>query len=186
MTAQHVRRYGAGHISVSSIAREIGMTHANVYRYFPSKAALIEAVTAAWLKPLEADLRAVADGPDPARDKLERIVLAVHRAYRSKLEHDPPLFDLFVDAVGRGKPVARKHRSRVQTEIQRIVEDGIAGGAFGLADPRRALALIVDSTYRFVDPIAVGLDRDVPAHALSARLERLTKILLRSLGSGRI
>ncbi len=182
----HLRRHGALHFSVSAIAREAGMTHANVYRYFPSKAALVEAVTAAWLKPLEADLRAVADGPDPAYDKLERILLALHRAYRAKLDLDPPLFDLFAEAVAKGDGVARKHRIRVQSEIQRIIEEGIAGGAFGLGEPRRALALIVDSTYRFMHPIALGFDREVPAHALTARLERLIKITLRSLASGRL
>ena len=182
----HLRRHGALPFSVSAVARDAGMTHANVYRYFPSKAALVEAVTATWLKPLEADLRAVADGPDPAHDKLERILLALHRAYRTKLDVDPHLFDMFADALANGDGVARKHRIRVQTEIQRILEEGIAGGAFGVGEPRRALALIIDSTYRFLHPTALGFDREVPAHALAARLERLIKVVLRSLASGRL
>jgi AcrR family transcriptional regulator len=182
----HLRRHGVAHFSVSAIARDAGMTHANVYRYFPSKAALVEAVTAAWLRPLEADLRAVADGPDPAYDKLERILLALHRAYRAKLDLDPSLFDVFTDALAKGDGVARKHRIRVQSEIQRIIEEGIAGGAFGLGEPRRALALIIDSTYRFLHPMALGFDREVPAQALASRLERLIKVVLRSLASGRL
>ena len=48
------------------------MSHANIYRYFPSKSALVEGVTDYWLRPIEAGLRDIADGPDPAYDKLER------------------------------------------------------------------------------------------------------------------
>ena len=48
------------------------MTHANVYRYFPSRAALVDAVVDVWLKATERRLAEIADGPDPADDKLER------------------------------------------------------------------------------------------------------------------
>jgi AcrR family transcriptional regulator len=181
MASRHVRQYGLSRTTVSAIAEDIGMTHANVYRYFRSKAALIEAITASWLRPLERDLRAVADSPDPAHDKLERILLAVHRAYRTKLDSDRHLFDLFADAVGKGDLVARKHRQRVQFEIERVVEEGIATGVFGTAEPRRALALIFDATYRFLHPMALRSDCDVPASALAARFERVLKTILRSL-----
>ncbi len=59
------------------------MSHANVYRYFRSKTALLEAVTTAWLAPLEAGLRVIADAPDPVYDKLERLLFAIHRGYKT-------------------------------------------------------------------------------------------------------
>ncbi|MCC2101684.1 MAG: helix-turn-helix transcriptional regulator, partial [Hyphomicrobiales bacterium] len=36
-----LRRYGPRRATVVAIAESAGMSHANVYRYFPSKAALI-------------------------------------------------------------------------------------------------------------------------------------------------
>ncbi len=77
------------------------MTHANVYRYFPSKMALLDEVVASGLRPLEARLREAADGADPAHDKLERMLIAVHRDYRSKLDDDPALFDLLIEALAK-------------------------------------------------------------------------------------
>ena len=145
------------------------MSHANVYRYFPSKDALIEAVTDQWLKPVESGLRDIADAPDPAYDKLERMLLSVHRAYREKLDSDPALFDLLIDALAKERPSARKHRTRVQSEIQRAVEEGIASGAFAMADRRRALSLIFDAAHRFIHPVALKLDRDTPSAPLAAR-----------------
>jgi len=185
LAADHVRRFGAARTTVVGVAAEAGMTHANVYRYFPSKAALLEEVTAAWLRPLEAKLREAADGADPAYDKLERMLLAVHRAYREKLDGDPALFDLLVDSLTKERAAARKHRARVQSEIQRVVEEGVASGAFAMADRRRALALVFDAGHRFIHPVALRFDRAAPAPAIAQRFERVVSMTLRALRTGR-
>jgi AcrR family transcriptional regulator len=185
LAADHVRRYGAARTTVVGVATDAGMTHANVYRYFPSKMALLEEVTAAWLRPLEAKLREAADGADPAYDKLERMLLAVHRAYREKLDSDPALFDLLVESLTKERAAARKHRARVQSEIQRVVEEGVASSAFAMADRRRALALVFDAGHRFLHPVALRLDRATPAPALAQRFERIVSMTLRALRTGR-
>jgi AcrR family transcriptional regulator len=182
----HIRRFGQARTTIVGIAEEAEMTHANVYRYFPSKDALFEEVTASWLRPLEARLREAADGADPAYDKLERMLLAIHRAYRQKLETDPALFDLLVAALDKVKGSARKHRARVQSEIQRVVEEGIAAGAFAMTDRRRALSLIFDAAHRFIHPLAMRLDAEAASAALEDRFERIVAMVLRALRSGRV
>lgn len=181
IAAEHVRRYGLERTTVVSVAAEAGMSHANVYRYFPSKESLIDALTDAWLKPIEAGLHEIADAPDPADDKLERILSAIHRAYRNKVETDPNLFSIFAAAVESGRALARRHRSRVQAEIQRVLEEGMGGGVFRPGDLRRATSLVFDGLHRFVHPVAVKLDRDVPREQIDSRFERLTRVVLRAL-----
>ena len=88
----HLRRHGARRTTVLSIAQTLGVSHAALYRYFPSKAELFDAAMARALKPLEADMRAIVDAPDPAADKLERLGHAVFPAYRTPTPHDPQLF----------------------------------------------------------------------------------------------
>jgi AcrR family transcriptional regulator len=182
----HLRRFGPARTTVVGIAREAGMTHANVYRYFPSKDGLLAEITASWLRPLEARLREAADGADPGYDKLERMLLAIHRVYRQKLETDPVLFDLLIAALDRGEAGVRKHRARVQSEIQRVVEEGIAAGAFAMTDRRRALSLVFDAAHRFIHPLAMRLDAEAPAAAMEARFERVIALVLRALRSGRV
>jgi AcrR family transcriptional regulator len=183
---EHVRKFGPSRTTIVGIAQEAGMTHANVYRYFASKEALFEEMTTSWLRPLEARLREAADGADPAYDKLERMLLAIHRAYRQKLDNDAAIFNLLVEALEKGKGSARKHRGRVQADIQRVVEEGIASGAFAMSDRRRALALIFDAAHRFIHPIAVRLDAQTQASALEGRFERIIALALRALRSGRV
>lgn len=181
----HVQKFGAKRVTIVAIAEELGMSHANVYRHFPSKAALLDAVTQAWLRPLEARLREVAEGADPAADKLERLLMAVHSAYRRTLETEPKLFDLLIEALEKGRPVAIQHRARVQAEAQRIVEDGINGGGFAFTDRRRAMALVFDVAHRFIHPAAMKLDRDVQRAALANRFEAALGLVMRALRFGR-
>src|SRR5688500_11109941 len=85
IAADQLRQHGARGVTVVSVAEEAGMTHANVYRYFASKAALIDAVAERWLRQLETTLAAIADSPDPADDKLERLIQGIARAHRELL-----------------------------------------------------------------------------------------------------
>jgi AcrR family transcriptional regulator len=181
LASEHVRKFGASRLTVVAVAEELGMSHANVYRYFPSKAALLEAATAQWLKPIEASMRTVAEGPDPARDKLERALSGLHRAYRDKMEFDARLFDVLLDSFRARAGLARKHRARILTETRRVLEDGVASGAFVADDLGRAVALVVDSTHRFIHPLNVAEDRDVPRAHLIARLDRVLDSTLSAL-----
>ena len=182
---QFLRRHGPRRTTIVDIAEAAGMSHANVYRYFPSKAALLEEVTSAWLRPIEAEVRVIAEGPDPAPDKLERILFSIHRSYRDKLERDPQLFALLVKAAETSSPAARKHRTRLQGTVQRTIEEGFAQGNFQPADLRRALALVFDAAHRFIHPTAIALDAETPRSAVDTRAARISRLLLSALGSGR-
>jgi AcrR family transcriptional regulator len=184
LACEHLRQFGPKRTTIVGIAEAANMSHANVYRYFPSKKGLIEAVTALWLKPLEAELRVIVEGQDPAYDKLERALAAVQRAYRHKCEADPILFDLLCEAVTLDGAVARKHRNRVQGEIQKIVEEGIGSGSFRVQDRRRAMALVFDLANRFIQPVSIALDRNAPAADLESRAARAIAVIQRALTFG--
>lgn len=182
----HIRRFGLRRTTVVGVAEEAGMSHANIYRHFPSKQALIEAVTVHWLKPVESGLRDIADGPDPAYDKLERMIMALWRAYRDHLESEPALFELFAEATRQGRPLARRHRALVLTYVQRTVEEGVSGEALAAGDQRRATTLIFDSLHRFIHPLAVAGDRETPRSQMDGRLERLSRVVFAALRRGRV
>ena len=173
-----VRRFGAKRSTMVSIAETAGMTHANVYRYFPSKTALMDAITAAWVRPLEALITEVSDSPDPAIDKLERLFIALARSYRDRLETEPKLFDLFVDAFDEDRAIARQHRSRIRTLLDRVLEEGISSGALQIKHRDRAMTLLLDGLYRFLQPSAIRLDAGINRKSIEGRLATtLTAIL---------
>ncbi len=180
-----LRRHGARRTTVVDIAAAAGMSHANVYRYFPSKAALFDAVTAAWLRPIEAGIRVVSEGPDPAKDKLERLLLSLYRGYRDKLEGDAELFGIFVDNVRAGGAGARRHRARVGQEVEHVLDEGRAQGSFA-GETRTGLALTFDICHRFIHPVSIALDTQTARASLDTRAARSVRLLLRGLASGRV
>jgi AcrR family transcriptional regulator len=184
IAAEHVRRYGVARTTVTAVAREAGMTHANVYRYYASKVALADAITAAWLRPIEQLLAEVVDAPDPADDKLERMILALAGALRDKLEADPNLFELYVEAYEAMRGVARKHRSRIRVLLDRVIEEGIGSGVFNIRRPEKAVTLLLDVAFRFIHPVAVRLDREAPRRVLDDRVGVAVRVALRAFGGG--
>jgi AcrR family transcriptional regulator len=183
LAAEHVRRHGLAKTTVVGIAQDAHMSHANVYRYFATKSVLIDAVIAQWLKPLEVSLRDIADGPDPAYDKIERMCAVLFRAYRDKLETDPNWFVIFATATEKGRGVARKHRARIRDEIQRAVEEGVSSSLFTAGSRRQLVAFVFDAFHRFIHPVSIRLDGDIPRHEMNARFDRVADAALRAMGS---
>lgn len=184
LAAEHIRRFGVERTSVTGIAEAAGMSHANVYRYYPSKMALFDEITAGWLKPLEAGLRIISDAQDPPFDKLERLALAIHRSYRHKLEADPKIFRLFVDAADKAAPVARRHRARIESEIRRILDEGTGSGLIEIKDQEFYLLLILDALHRFIDPAAMVRDINQAQGELEERAARVLDLLRPVLTTG--
>lgn len=184
IAAEHIRRVGARRVTVVGIAEEAGMTHANVYRYFPSKEALIDAVVADALKPVELTMADIAGAPDPADDKLERLTLALAHAYRDLAENDRAIFELYADIAAENRPVARRHRGRVFMFVERVVDEGAAIGVFRLRDRETAMSFLTDILFRFSHPSAILLDAGRPREAMEERFSVLINVALRTLVGG--
>ncbi len=186
VSADHLRRLGLSRLRVVAIAEEVGVTHANVYRYYPSKLALADAVIASWLKTVEVSLLETSGAPDPADDKLERMLNQLARGYRAKLEQDPKLFDVFAEATEKDRVIARRHRTRVRELIERVLDEGIASHIFPQMERTRIVAFVFDLAYRFIHPVAIQLDRNAPPLNLAQRREVILSTLVRGLINQRI
>ena len=94
-----LRRFGPAKATVVDVARALGVSHGSVYRHFPSKAALRDAVTERWLARV---VRAAggrsppSDGPAPER--LRRWFDVLIAAKRDKARDDPELFATYMPA----------------------------------------------------------------------------------------
>src|SRR5262245_61379391 len=90
-----LRRFGPAKATVVDVARALAVGHGSVYRHFPSKAALRDAVTERWLARVSAPLEAVAAGAGPAPARLRRWFDALLSSKRKKVRDDPQLFDTY-------------------------------------------------------------------------------------------
>ena len=111
-TEEVLRRFGPGKATVVDVARALGVSHGSVYRHFPSKAALREAVTERWLARSHAGLPAIAeDTGAPAPERLRRWLGALFAAKRAKAGDDPELFATYQVLVGEASGVVARPRA---------------------------------------------------------------------------
>ena len=113
----------------------------------------------------------IADAPDPADDKLERLIQAWARAHRDLLTDDRHLFDVYCTATETSRPLVRKHRARMRQLIERVLDEGIATGKFDPRDRETGPCLhhrcgLSASSIR----LTVRLDAEVPQDILDQRL----------------
>jgi len=148
-----LRRYGPAKANVVDVARALRVSHGSVYRHFPSKAALRDAVTARWLESISEPLEAIAAGKRTAPRRLERWLDTLVQAKRRKALDDPELFATYVELAADAREVVRAHVQTLVDQLTRIVADGVAAGEFAVDDPRVAARAAFDATSRFHNPV---------------------------------
>jgi AcrR family transcriptional regulator len=104
-----LRRHGPAKANVVDVARALGVSHGSVYRHFPSKAALRDAVTERWLGEISSPLAAVADEEAPAAERLPRWLDLLVSAKRRKALDDPELFATYIELTADAREAVTAH-----------------------------------------------------------------------------
>src|SRR5882757_9270666 len=79
------RRLGYAKTAVADIAAELEMSPANVYRFFPSKTAIVEAICRHCLKDVADQAWKVARSKAPAAERMERLILEILAYHKENL-----------------------------------------------------------------------------------------------------
>ncbi|MEN3931549.1 TetR/AcrR family transcriptional regulator [Microvirga sp. W0021] len=186
IASDRLRTGGRHSVTVVSVAEAAGMTHANVYRYFQSKSALIDAIAAQWLKGLEATIASIADGPDPVDDKLENLLSIVAHAQRDLMVENRNLFEVYADAAAGSRVIYRRFRARLKQLVVRVLDEGMASSVFEIRDRENAATFITDTASRFIHPVAIRMDSQMPREMFDRRLDVIIHVILRALRSNYI
>jgi len=147
-----LRRYGPAKTTVVDVARELGVSHGSVYRHYPSKAALRDAVAQRWLHEIAEPLQAIADDDDPAPRRLRRWLEALIAAKRGRARDDPELFATYVQLAGASREVIAEHVDALTDQLAQIIAAGVDAGSFATDDPRATARAVFDATGRFHNP----------------------------------
>jgi AcrR family transcriptional regulator len=175
-----LRRFGPGKATVVDIARALGVSHGSVYRHFPSKAALRDAVTERWLARVSEPLEAVASEAGPAPERLRRWLDRLIASKRSRALEDPELFATYIAIVQDARDVVRAHVDKLVGQVARILADGAARGEMAVADPLAAARAVFDATSRFHNPAHASEWSDP---GIDAAFEGVWSLILGGLGA---
>ena len=147
-----LRRYGPAKATVVDVARALRVSHGSVYRHFPSKAALRDAVTARWLARTHESLVRVTRRRTPAPQRLRAWLAALFAAKRAKAFDDPELFATYLALIDEASDAVAVHLAELTDQLAAIIADGIARGEFAVVDPAVAARAVFAATARFHDP----------------------------------
>ena len=165
-------RLGYAKTAVADIAAELKMSPANVYRFFPSKNAIVEAICQRFLLEVEEQAWAIARAKGPAADRLERLVLDILKYHKENLLTETRVNDIVLVAIENSWAAIRAHKETMRTVVEVILRDGIATGELEAVDPRQVSEQFMRATISFCHPVLVAQDlqdgEDVEASARSA------------------
>jgi AcrR family transcriptional regulator len=132
---EHFRRIGYAKTAVADIATTLGMSPANVYRYFPSKSAINNAICHRLLDQEHAMIEAIIASPEPAATRLERIILGVNSYNRAQFVKEKRLHDMVEVAMAENWEAMQAHCDKIKGYYSTVIAQGIAGGEFAAFDP---------------------------------------------------
>jgi AcrR family transcriptional regulator len=150
------RRFGPSKTTVVDVARALGVSHGSVYRHFPSKAALRDAVAERWLHRITDPLEAVVRGKEPAPERLRKWLGALMAAKRRRVLDEAELFATYVGLALGAREVIKAHVETLVDQIARIIADGMKSGAFTVKDAKVTARSVFDATARFHNPAHAG------------------------------
>jgi AcrR family transcriptional regulator len=131
--AERILHYGYNKTTMSEIAADCGMSAGNIYRFYPSKIDIAEAMT----RKFSADshvayAQIIRDSArSPSRKLSDFFNLRLERNFRL-FEHNPKLMEL-VEIMGRERPeYLAEERAQERRQIEKILEEGRVSGDFAL------------------------------------------------------
>jgi AcrR family transcriptional regulator len=177
-TEEVLRRYGLAKATVVDVARALDVSHGSVYRHFPSKASLRQAVAKRWLDRANAPLQKIAESAGPAPARLEKWLRTMIDIKYKKVTEDPEMFATYLTLAQEACEAVKAHKERLVGQVAHILADGVKQGAFQVADVNVTARAVFDATTRYHHPAHSDEWKDPQ---LAARIDALLALLLRGL-----
>jgi AcrR family transcriptional regulator len=174
------KHYGYAKTTIVDIAADCAMSNANVYRFYKSKADLVDAIAGGLIIKCEGVCREVVSRPISAKARLIEFMVELYRWKRQEHLRNPRMHELLAVATDEGRAFISAHLNVLGDLLAEIILDGKRRREFAVDDARALVQIIHDSTIKFVDP------RLVPRYSgedLEARLRNVMTTIVGSLDS---
>ena len=174
------RRLGFAKTAVADIAAELHMSPANIYRFFDSKNAIVQAICRRCLSEVEEKAWAVARSKAPAAQRMERMILEILAYHKENLVTEHRVNELVVAAIEHSWDTIRAHKDVMRNVVELVLRDGIDAGEFEAVDPRDTAEVIMRSVVPFTNPLVVGQCLE-EGDDLEAQARASVRFLLRAI-----
>ncbi|MEL7538183.1 MAG: TetR/AcrR family transcriptional regulator [Pseudomonadota bacterium] len=161
---------GVHALNISKIARELGMSHGNVYRHFSSKDELAAEIAMRWMGETRDACQSAVDIDAPAAERLRALVMTIRKQILSRA-NNPDAFAIYRFVLEHRPAEALAHHQHRRNLIVRILEDANFSTDQSLAAEAERF---LDALRFFIDPFAMVAYRNVD---MTARIEQVVDLL---------
>ncbi|KQV14144.1 TetR family transcriptional regulator [Rhizobium sp. Root1203] len=124
------RHYGYSKTTVADIARDLGMSPANVYRFFASKVDIHQAICGRMLAASYQQAYDICHLPVSASERLGRFVRGQYQMTLDTMLDQEKVHEMVIVAIERDWHVIEKHVDSIHALIADVIREGIADGEF--------------------------------------------------------
>jgi AcrR family transcriptional regulator len=174
------RSIGYQKTTVADIAKELHMSPANVYRFFPSKADIRDAVGRQLMTEVEAATRAIADRDGPATGRLRELLITLNTMNRQRYLSDQKMHEMVAAALDESWGMVLEHIGAMEAIITKVVADGMASGEFCPGDAGVAARCVKSAVVSFCHPRLLEECASMP----EPTIEQMVDFCLRALTAG--
>ncbi|MCE1235123.1 MAG: TetR family transcriptional regulator [Hyphomicrobiales bacterium] len=172
------RHYGYDKTTVADMARELGMSPANVYRFFGSKIEIVEAIAGLMFEERHRVNLAILNGEGTPSERLRRFFVENHRLSVETFTSERKVHDIVEVAMTQNWSSIEDHLAQFASVIEDLIRQGNACGEFDVAETRRAA---ICARQCFVSMIHPSLIVQCADDHERADAEELADFIIRSL-----
>ena len=175
-----IEERGNSAITMTEFAARAGMSPANLYRYFDSKDAMIEAVAEYWFRPKVAIMEEVIASDLNPRRKLYEFFARRFAMMKAEWERDPVAFSTFVEMGKENFEQVRSYVDLGDHYLALIVGEAMADGHFEGLSVDEAISLINQMVNCYV---AIGAMEMVMPKLTTDKLARIVDAIFDGLSA---
>ncbi len=183
------REVGYSKTTVADIASALGMSPANIYRYFATKAHINEAICDRLVRHIELRCRESIVKDETSTDRIKRFILEYHKTIMVNIIKEKRLYDMVSVAMDEHWPVIQEHSERMMDSLRIIIERGISLGEFRNNNAVETTKTVYQAIAYFIYPSLIehavnDAKNNEQAHSMEEDLKQLLDLILNGLRSG--
>lgn len=150
------RHYGYSKTTVADVARDLGMSPANIYRFFASKVEIHQAICGRMLVTSYESAANICRQKIGASDRLRQFVHSQYQLTLDTMLDQQKVHEMVIVAIERDWHVIEKHIDSIHALIADVIREGIAAGEFVEQDPEVASRCFGAATVNLCHPQMVA------------------------------
>jgi len=152
LAEQKIREEGFDHLKLSLVAKDLGVSHAALYKHVKSKDDLLDLVSRKLLKEIDDKLKVISLQSTEPSQNLQDWFEAYYTLKCNKIKLDPEIYKTFNLAVEQKKAFVKEHLAELNQQLVSILEKCQKKQLYTRFSPEQSARLLLSGTESFHHP----------------------------------